>query len=204
MAATASMTPFSSPTMTMTQTPEACGTACSNGVARIGQGSPNPWATVQIDSTTDAHDTIAYVGCFLTCYSMMDSQGRTPDELNKLFDDEGDFGSTGGLDNYVNAANTIHLNCSSQAITDPDAENVIAENICTANTYVVVGLNPSHYVLVTGQQYDPVLQKCRFTIDDPAHANHTFLDQYTDTTEARTIQNVEVYTRQSPTPVSGH
>jgi len=193
---TATMTPSPSPTATPTPTP-ACQT-CSNGLAPIYQGIlPNsstdePWASVNLDHTTGTTKTIGYKGCFLTCFSMIDPNHETPAELNTLFTKDGDINSVGSLWNYQPAANLIGFNCSSLPVTGVDAENLISGNVCLPNTYVVVGLSPSHYVLVTGEEYDHATQDCRFTIDDPAGSrNYTYLDQYTD--GSRTIANVEIF-----------
>ena len=167
---------------TLTPTPPAC-QGCSNGIPRIPQGLPGAWHSDQMDHTIGQFQTIGYLGCYLTCFSMIDPNKETPGQLNNILTARGDINSAGTLFNSEDAANYIGFGISGEGSTGSLAEGEIAKNVCKPDTYVIVGVNTGarkqHYVLVTGSIFDSGTQTCRFKINDPASANYQYLDNYT-------------------------
>jgi hypothetical protein len=205
---TPTMTPSPSPSPTPTATPTptpACPTY-ANGIARLPQGSGAPWANVimptpvPVGYTAGDHQTIAYIGCYLTCFAMIDPDKKeTPAVLDAIFTNRGDINSAGDLFGDGDAANYLGFNISGTPFKNDnsDAENLIAENVGNSDTYVIVGIqmapDEQHYVLITGESYSAELQSCSFSIDDPASADYQYLDEYTNT-DGLPIAVVEILT----------
>jgi hypothetical protein len=139
------------------------------------------WTNIELDHSINTIETIGHRGCFLTDLAMI--AGDNPAQTDKILTDSDPPGvlPTGDLlpDNAADALGYTALD----PVTYSDSNLAeLMQNNSTERFIVQLqhGAN-SHFVVITGEVYDPVAGKCRFTISDPGPNNYQYLDQYGQT-----------------------
>jgi|GEM_PF-3089620 hypothetical protein len=170
--------------VSVTRTP-----TCPAGSYRVdatdyAQANPT-WAKTPLDHSTD---TIGSRGCFLTSFSIL--SGVNPGVLNRTFTDSDPaaISETGALDS-VQAARLVGWTALERVAYSEG--NLEASLNADVSLRVIVevqnGLN-HHFVVVTGEEWDSITGRCRFTIEDPGYRNKKYLDEYTNCLSIRRFE----------------
>jgi hypothetical protein len=198
MATTPTLT--STPSQTMTQTPGCSSCTGAGSITREPQGHGAAWSNDTVPSgqtvvtlvpTTGKQNTMTWIGCAITCYSMISGTGD-PGTMDSNLSTDGDIDLTTRDLNFKDAASDLKLsykevqNAVDSDIIDalcgqgnyPGSNFVIAEVLVSGNT---------HFVVVTGQKLNPSTNQCDFTIADPAKADNLFLSDYGGTSDIRVL-----------------
>ena len=172
---TGTVSPTATATVTYTSTHDCPAISYSVDHTDYSQGNPT-WAQMLLDHSTK---TIGSKGCFLTCFSIL--SGQPPNVLDQTFtnsdpvalNDVGDFDS-------VRGAIILGWHALDRL---PYSEDVLSQTLQGSSpprVVVEVQNGPHHhFVVVTGQEWDPATGRCRFTISDPGHSERIYLDAYT-------------------------
>jgi hypothetical protein len=166
--------------------PQGDGATWSNYTVPFGSPTTTPIPT------SGETNTMSWIGCAVTCYSMIDSTKGDPGVMDSILSKASKIWPHGNL-KFREAANLLGYttqwvyNFNDLDIVDalcgkgsyPGANYVIAE--------VKYSGGHQHYVVITGQTFnpDPNVESCDFTIADPASYPNsntpgpfTFLSQY--------------------------
>jgi hypothetical protein len=137
---------------------------------------------VTLDAATGKQNTIGWIGCAITCFSMIDA-ALDPGAMDLELTDASAF-YPGSRDlSFPKAANDRGY--SYLEVSDPTFSQ-IEDALCgkgdfSGSNYVIAEVahnGHSHFVVVTGEALNP-FNDCDFTIADPGMANYTFLSLYT-------------------------
>ena len=167
------------------KTPQCPANNCTKQV-EIQKQCDDAWGNDPIGTSSV---TMCKAGCYLSCIATI--VGGTPKEVNTALSNnkEGGITSEGDIENEI-AADYYGFDYDAVGGTKGEIEDglckgfVIAE-VCTRHMKVGGEVHctdtgtKSHFVVVTGQVYDPVTNQCRFTIADPANnCVKAYLDDY--------------------------
>jgi hypothetical protein len=186
---------------TMTPTPGCSNCIGAGPIAREPQGHGASWSNdtvpfgqpvVTLDTATGEQNTMAWIGCAVTCFSMIDSTydpGAMDSELSKA---PSKIDLTSMDLNFPKAANFLEFSYSD--VSSPTSSDIV-DALCGQGNYpgsnyviaVVLSSGHDHYVVVTGQKINPLTGRCDFTIADPAKANNLFLSDYGGTSDIRIL-----------------
>jgi hypothetical protein len=182
-------TPSPSATVTATQTPGCSSCKGAGPITREPQGSPGPWhldsvpfgqPVVTLDPASGKQNTIGWIGCGITCISMIDSP-NDPGQIDSTLTDDGDFDESGNLD-MKHAAQDLNY---SYTYVPGSQTSQIEDALCgkgdfPGSNYVIAEVSHNghqHFVVVTGEALNPG-NECDLTIADPSKLNYTFLSLY--------------------------
>jgi hypothetical protein len=135
---------------------------------------------------------MAWIGCAITCYSMIDSAYDPGEMDSKLSAAPSKIDPTTMDLNFPKAAN--YLGYSYSDVPSPTAADIV-DALCGQGDYPssnfviaeVLISGSTHFVVVTGQKLNPSTSLCDFTIADPAKANKQFLSNYGGTSDIRVL-----------------
>jgi hypothetical protein len=180
------------PTAVPTATPTPCSN-CKSPAVNYERQCNSQWATLGLggDPATST-ETICQGGCLLTCYAMI--AGETPPTMNGILS----VAYNSNYQLYNSDVGTIeHWSVVNEAYFDSSILDAFCKTSHPQTQYVIANVLTElsngnlaiHYILVTGQQYDPNTQRCRFTVLDPQDQSAQYLD---DTTRYPTIYGLKI------------
>jgi hypothetical protein len=167
-----------SPTPIPTPTATPCSSCISPKVTYYRQcdtaWNPSP----PLGNPTTSKETICKGGCLLTCFSMI--AGLTPlvmdDALQESFDSNNNL-------NPWSVGEEMAWSIPSETYADSNILDALCKTSHPQLQYVIADIltvnATDHFILVTGQQYDPNTKRCRFTVLDPADKSAQYLDDTT-------------------------
>jgi hypothetical protein len=195
-------TPTVSPTFTLTpgcsncigagpitREPQGHGAAWSNDTVPYGQ------PVVELDPASGKENTMTWIGCAITCFSMIDGS-IDPGQMDVTLTAKDDINpTTRDLDIQQAAAD---LGYTYEPVLNPLSSDIV-DALCgqgkyPGSNYVIAEvsyLGDTHFVMITGQKLNPLTKQCDFTIADPAKADHSFLSDYGSATDIRVLAKAQ-------------